>query len=179
MNHLKIFLASSIVEFADDRMSLKNFIRQIENILIDQNIFLRMFICEYADNAIADERKQNEFLREIDDSDIFLILSGKNLGAYTLEEYQYAVSLHERRNDGLPKILAAFKICDELGQSVKDFSAMLSADVERINFKEITELKAALVKVIGTLLPGGLIRVESNKVIIAEKTIKLYNKAGI
>jgi hypothetical protein len=173
MHHLKIFLASSIVEFEDDRLSLKNFIRQMENILIDHDIRLNMFRCEYADNALADERKQNDFLREIDDSDIFLILAGKNLGAYTLEEYQYAVNMHERRNDGLPKILAAFKICDAVGQSVKDFSAMLSADTERINFKEITELKAELAKVIGALLPSGILCVENGKVIIAGKTIKL------
>ena len=174
MRHLKIFLASSIVEFEDDRKSLKNFIRQMENILIDYDIFLRMFICEYADNAVADERKQNEFLREIDDSDIFLILAGKRLGAYTLEEYQYTVSLHEKRNDGLLKILAAFKTCDEVEQSIKDFSAILSADTERIDFREITGVKFELAKVIGSLLPGGIpFSVESGKVIIAGKAIKI------
>jgi hypothetical protein len=174
MKHLKIFLASSIVEFADDRISLKNFIRQMENVLIDHGIYLRMFICEYADNAVADERKQNEFLREIDDSDIFLILAGQNLGSYTLEEYQYAVAVYERRNDGLPKILTAFKTCDEVGQSIEDFSAMLSANTERVDFGEIPELKAALAGIIGTLLPGGILRVENGKITVAGKTIKLW-----
>jgi hypothetical protein len=144
----------------------------MENILIDHDIRLRMFRCEYADNSLADERKQNEFLREIDDSDIFLILAGKKLGAYTLEEYQYALCVHERRNDGLPKILAAFKTCDEVGQSVKDFSAMLSVDTERINFKEITELEVTLARTIGALLPDGILCIENGKVIIAGKTIK-------
>jgi hypothetical protein len=173
MHHLKIFLASSIVEFADERLSLKNFIRKMDDILVDHGIYLRLFICEYADNAVADERKQNEFLREIDDSDIFLILVGKNLGNYTLEEYQYAVAVYERRNDGLPKIMAAFKACDEIGQSVKDFSAILSAETERINFKDITELKIALAKAICPLLPSGILRVENDKVIIDEKLVKL------
>jgi hypothetical protein len=174
MRHLKIFLASSIVEFEDDRLSLKNFIRQMENILIDHDFRLNMFRCEYADNALADERKQNEFLREIDDSDIFLILAGKRLGAYTLEEYQYAVNLHEWRNDGLPKIIAAFKNCDEIEQSIKDFSTILSAYTERVDFTEITEVKTALAKVIGTLLGGDIpFSVESGKVIIAGKAINL------
>jgi DNA integrity scanning protein DisA with diadenylate cyclase activity len=171
MNLKKIFLASSIKEFADERLSLKNFIRKMDDILVDHDKYLRLFICEYADNAVADERKQNEFLREIDDSDIFLILAGKNLGDYTLEEYQYAVTVHGRRNDGLPKILAAFKTCDETGQSIKDFSAILSADAERIDFKEITEIKVALAKAICPLLPSGIVHVENDKVIIAGKAI--------
>ena len=75
MKTIKIFLASSIKEFADERISLKNFVRQLENALIDYGVFLKMFICEYADNAVADGRKQDEFSREIDDnfhSDIIL-----------------------------------------------------------------------------------------------------------
>ena len=63
MKTIKIFLASSIKEFADERISLKNFVRQMENALIDYGVFLKMFICEYADNAIADGRKQDEFAR--------------------------------------------------------------------------------------------------------------------
>jgi hypothetical protein len=172
MKEIKIFLASSIVEFADDRISLKNLIRKIDDILVDHDIYLRMFICEYADNAVADERKQNEFLREIDDSDVFLILVGKNLGNFTLEEYQYAVAVYEKRKDDLPIIMVAFKACDEVGQSVKDFSTILSADTERINFKEIAELKVALVKAICPLLPSGIIRVESDKIMVTEKPVK-------
>jgi hypothetical protein len=174
LKHLKIFLASSIKEFAEERMSLKDFVRKMNDILVDHNIYLRMFICEYASNALADGRKQNEFTREIDDSDIFLLLAGKNLGDYTLEKYKHAVDMHKQRNDGLPKIIAAFKHCDSVEQSIANFSAMLSANVERINFKEITEVKAALARVICTLLHGNIsFCVENGKVIIAGKTVRL------
>jgi len=170
----KIFLASSIIEFADERLLLKNIVRKINDILIDYDIYIRMFICEYADNALASERKQNEFSREIDDSDIFFILAGKNLGDYTLEEYRYAVNIYEHRNDGFPKILAIFKTCDKVEQSITNFSANLSANTERVNYKEVAELKVAFVTAIGTLLPNSIsFRIENDKVIIAEKTIKL------
>jgi len=174
MKQKKIFLASSIKEFADERLLLKNIVRKMNDILIDHDIYIRMFICEYADNALANERKQNEFLKEIDDSDIFLILAGKNLGDYTLEEYRYAVNIYEYRNEGFPKILAIFKTCDKVEQSITDFSVNLSANTERVNYKEIAELKVAFITAIGTLLPNSIpFRVENDKVIIVGRAIKL------
>ena len=174
MKQLKIFLASSINEFAGERLVLKNFVRQMENILIDHDTRLRMFICEYADNAVSDGRKQNEFLAEIDDSDIFLILTGVRLGGYTLEEYQYALALQEKRNDGLPRIVAAIKSCDSPEQTATDFSVALSPSAQRADFTELAELKTALASAIGALLDDSIsFRIESNKVFIAEKAVKL------
>ena len=150
MKTIKIFLASSIKEFATERISLKNFIRQMENILIDDGVFIKMFICEYADNAVADGRKQDEFSKEIDDSDIFVILAGEHLGEFTLEEYEYALNVKKQRGNG--KILACFKVCEKTGQSVKDFSDNLSADAIRVDFNDTSDLKAALETVINDMI---------------------------
>ena len=172
MKKIKIFLASSIKEFADERISLKNFVRQMQNVLVDYNIHVKMFICEYADNSVADGRKQDDFSREIDDSDIFLILTGVRLGEYTLEEYHYALDIFKKRGDG--KVMACFKVCDEVEQSAKDFSQILIADAHRTDFSNAAELKAALAQVIGAMISETVsVRVEDGKALIAEKVIKL------
>ena len=172
MKTIKIFLASSIKEFAEERISLKNFVRKMENVLIDHAVFLKMFICEYADNAIADGRKQDEFSREIDDSDIFFILVGQHIGEYTLEEYEYALNIQRQRGDGT--ILACFKVCDEVRQSVMDYSEKLDANAVRVDFDNVTELKAAFARVIGKMLCDTVpIHIENEKVLIAGKAVKL------
>ena len=172
MKKIKIFLASSIKEFADERMSLKNFVRQIGNVLVDYDVFVRMFICEFADNSVADGRKQDDFSREIDDSDIFFILTGVRLGDYTLEEYHYAMDVFKRRGDGV--ILACFKVCEAVEQSAKSFSEILSPDAERSDFTNAAGLKAALAMVIDKMISGTVsIEVKDGKALLAGKEIKL------
>ena len=145
----------------------------MENALIDHGVSLRMFVCEYADNAIADGRKQDDFSREIDDCDIFLILVGKRLGAFTLEEYDYALETQRRRVGGLPRILAAFKPLDDVGESARSFAENLSANAIRAEFNDISELKAALALAIGELLGGVVhIQVKSDRIVIAERIIR-------
>ena len=175
MKKIKLFLASSIVEFADERHALKSFIGQLNNVLIDHNIFLRMFICEYADNSIICGRKQDKFLHEIDNCDIFLILAGRVLGDYTLEEYEYALKVQSQRKDNLPKILAGFKVCNDVEQSVKDFSLGVDRNVKQITFKETAGLKKALAASIGELLNGIIdFGINENQCIITHKTINLH-----
>ena len=174
MRRIKIFLASSIVEFEHERHALKNFCRQLENALIDCDIYLRMFVCEYADNAVAAGRKQDEFSHEIDDSDIFLILVGKRLGDFTLEEYDYVLETQRRRGDGLPKILAAFSACGDVEQSAGDFAKNLSVDAVPIEFDDVGKIKAALALSICELLNGAVsYKIENERIIVAEKVIKL------
>jgi hypothetical protein len=172
MRTIKVFLASSIKEFANERISLKNFVRQMANVLIDHDVYLKMFICEYADNAIADGRKQDEFSREIDDSDIFLIIVGRHIGEYTLEEYQYALDIQNRRGDG--KIMACFKICEDTTVELINFKENLSAASVKAEFSEIAELKSAFASVIGEMLGDTvLIEAGTDSVSIAGKIVRL------
>ena len=174
MKRIKIFLASSIKEFENERLALKNFNRQMENALIDHGISLRMFVCEYADNAIADGRKQDDFSREIDDCDVFLVLVGKRMGAFTLEEYEYALEAQCRRGDGLPMVLAAFKPYDDADDSTRSFAENLSAKAIRADFNDIVELKAALALTLGERLSSAIhIKVENERIVVAEKVIKM------
>ena len=92
MKSYQIFLASSLNEFKDERNEIGDFIRRIQDILIDYHIRLKLFECEFYDNSVASLRKQEEYNEEIKRSQIFLMLVGKTVGMYTLEEYHVAQS---------------------------------------------------------------------------------------
>lgn len=91
MRTIKIFLASSINEFKDERNEIGDLIRRIQDKLIDKNIRIKLFECEFFDNSISNlGRKQNDYNEENKTSDIFIMLIGKRLGNYTKEEYEVA-----------------------------------------------------------------------------------------
>ncbi|MCL2063390.1 MAG: DUF4062 domain-containing protein [Candidatus Cloacimonetes bacterium] len=166
--NIKIFLASSIEEFADERQSLKNFIRQIKNVVIDHNIMINMFICEFSDKAITNGRKQEQFLTEIDDCNIFLLLIGKKMGKYTFEEYEYAKNLKKQQVEGFPIIIAGFKICDDSESTINVFFENIPSDTLKLKFTEITDFKEILLSVILEILKNELtneIQQRLNKII--------------
>ena len=59
MKKLKIFLASSIVELKEERNEIGDFIRRIQDELIDMDYRIQLFECEFFDNSIALTRKQD------------------------------------------------------------------------------------------------------------------------
>ena len=170
MECVKIFLASSVSEFSDERIELKDFTRRLADALIDHDVRLRLFICEYADNAIAAGRMQMEYNKEIDNSDLFLMLVGQNLGEYTLEEYEYALSA--RRAKGSPKIIAAFRRCGIENEYIAAFAEKISAeDADQITFETTEELKAALASVIAGKLGGKAeLRIGDGRITVNGKT---------
>lgn len=92
MNNLpkKIFIASSIVEFENER-------DVIENYLWKQNGNGKLTViplrCENADPAMNAKRKEDDFCSDIAQSDVCLFILGKKVGVYTQEEYYYAQNL--------------------------------------------------------------------------------------
>ena len=88
---IKIFLASSIVEFKEVRNEIGALVRRVQDILINDDIRVNLFICEYYDSSLSVRgRKQDDYMDELVKSDIFLMLVGKKLGDYTKEEFNKA-----------------------------------------------------------------------------------------
>ena len=85
MRTIKIFLASSVVEFKEERQELAAFANSINKKIVKRDIFLEMIMCEDLSNAMAKERKQDEYNEYIRDSDYVLMLFGKTVGKYTIE----------------------------------------------------------------------------------------------
>lgn len=93
MLQTKIFIASSIVEFERERDIIENYLWRKNAAGGISVIPLR---CENVDPAMCATRKEDDFCKYIEDSDVCLFLLGKKVGKYTVEEYEYAQSLVEK-----------------------------------------------------------------------------------
>lgn len=98
MKIIKFFIASSIDEFFTERQSLKAFISQLNDIYIRRGIYFELILCEYLSNAIQKYGSQEMYNSKIRECDYFYILVGKDLGEYTLQEYEVAID-HFKKND--------------------------------------------------------------------------------
>lgn len=122
MKKIKIFLASSIVEFKDIRHKIGEYVLEYNNKILDQEIKIKLFECEYYDSSISVlNRKQDEYMEILKESDIFVMFVGKKLGNYTKEEYELAKKENIQRN------IFFFKSKD-IDSSVIDFKKELIND---------------------------------------------------
>lgn len=130
MKFIKIFLASSIVEFRNERQQMGNFIRSLNDIYVKRGIYFELAICEDLGESVALERKQQEYNEAIRESQYFYIVFGKSAGQYTIEEFY--VALDQFRKSGAPRIFTYFKTLPEgeqAEQSVMDFMEQLSSQI--------------------------------------------------
>ncbi len=166
MQKYQIFLASSINEFKDERNEIGDLIRKIQDILIDYEIKIKLFECEFFDNTIALGRKQGEYNEQIKKSQSFIMLVGSKLGQYTLEEYNIAI------NSQIP-IYVLFKNT-QYDQSVEDFKNQIDENVNCYNYTTIQEMKTVIAKIIQNLCKTEIsIQIKENKIQIENKYIKL------
>lgn len=119
---IRIFLASSIVEFANERMAIENFIRNISDKFEENyDVKIQPLLCENFDDAYSKIRKQEEYNEKIRNSDLCFFIFFTKAGEYTREEFEVARKKFEET--GKPKIYTYFKVIkDETAeQSLYDF----------------------------------------------------------
>lgn len=141
MRTIKIFLASSVVEFKRERQELAAFANSINKKIVKRDIFLEMIMCEDLSNAMALERKQDEYNEYIRNSDYVLMLLGKTVGKYTIEEFNVAWECY--RKCGKPEIFTYFKEFpqgEEVEESVLDFMERLDKQL-RHYYSRYTDLE--------------------------------------
>ena len=129
MKQIKIFLASSICEFAQERQGLKGYISALNDIYVERGVYFKLILCENLGNALSSERKQEEYNQEIRDSQFFYVILGSEAGDYTREEFEVArKSFLEKQT---PKIYTYFKQLPEgeAKQSVLDFMGQLDKEL--------------------------------------------------
>ena len=144
MKKIKIFLASSIREFQYERNLIGDTIRKLQDYLIDDGIRINLFECEFADNSISNRRKQEIYNEELSDTDIFIMLVGKTIGEFTLEEY------NEAKKRGVKNIAIIFK---DLKYDIKVENLKNALINEEIyNYKTDLELVNAIKSIINTKL---------------------------
>lgn len=97
MKIIEIFLASSIKEFTKERMAIRAFCADIEDVLDDYGYAIKLFVCEEFDpsiQAVRTQDKYNEFIRR--PCEIFFSIYGKKAGEYTIEEMNVAIDTYNK-----------------------------------------------------------------------------------
>ena len=87
MQKVKIFLASSIVEFKNERNLIGDVVRKLQDEWIEKEIRIKLFECEFFENNLVLGGLQKKYNDELKDTDIFIMLVGKKIGKYTKEEF--------------------------------------------------------------------------------------------
>ena len=94
------FIASSS-ELKRERMELVDLMQDMNDILVEHSIKLKPVLWEYMDSSMRAERKEDEYLAKLRESEICIVLFWQILGEYTVEELDVAIK--EMRSGGCPK----------------------------------------------------------------------------
>lgn len=122
MKTIKLFIASS-AELTRERMELVDLMQDMNDDLEGRNIKLKPVLWEYMDSSMRAERKEDEYLAKLRESEICIVLFWQILGEYSVEELDVAVE--EMRAGRCPnEVHVLFKEPAE------------NASVELISFKE-------------------------------------------
>ena len=109
---INVFLGSSIVEFANERMAIENFIRNVSDSFEERyDIKIQPLLCENFDDAYSKVRKQEEYNQKIRESEFCFFIFFTKAGEYTVEEFETARKKFE--DTGKPKIYTYFKVIGE------------------------------------------------------------------
>ena len=169
MKYFKLFIASSIVEFAQERASLSDFIRSLNDIYVPRGIYFQLTICEDFSNAVAKDRKQAEYNQTIREAQYFYILFGRGSdraddAIYTIEEFDTA--LNQFRKAGAPKIYTYFRQLPEgesASKNIRDFMNRLDQEIGHYysTFGNVDTIKLnMLLELTRDQTVGGTVKVE-------------------
>ena len=169
MKYIKLFIASSIIEFAQERASLSDFIRSLNDIYVPRGIYFQLTICEDFSNAVAKDRKQAEYNQTIREAQYFYILFGRGSdraddAIYTIEEFDTA--LNQFRKAGAPKIYTYFRQLPEgesASKNIRDFMNRLDQEIGHYysTFGNVDTIKLnMLLELTRDQTVGGTVKVE-------------------
>jgi hypothetical protein len=166
-NEIKVFLASSS-ELELERVHIGDFFNDINSILADTAVRVRLLKWEVFDPSYKGERKQAEYDQQVKKSDIFIALFRTIAGKYTIEEAEVAQNNYAQNKK--PQELYCFiqDSQEERKFDIDELKSQFRTDYVFDSFKDITDLKHKLINI---LLP----RLSACGVIVAEteKFIKI------
>lgn len=180
MKYIKLFIASSVVEFAAERKELSDFIRSLNDIYVERDIYFKLVICEDVSNAVATERKQEEYNAFIRDSQYFYIIFGKgndqdDNAVYTIEEFD--VALEQFKKSGAPRIYTYFRQLPEgesAGKNILAFMQRLDKEIGHYysTFGSIDSIKLnLLLELTRDPAVGGTVKIEDGNAILDNRTV--------
>lgn len=170
MVDIKIFLASSIVEFEKERMELSNHILRLNNQYHKRGVYFTLVICENLSSELVREGKQEEYNREIEDSQYVYILVGNRLGSYTREEFDIALRHFQEKES--PRIHTFFvheAYGIEADESVRAFMDYIDKELNHY-YNEVDNIDAVkldlTLELIANPAVGGDVQIEDGKALL-------------
>ena len=145
-SEIKVFLASSS-ELDLERAHVGDLFNDINTILADTNVRLRLLKWENFNPAYTGERKQGEYDKEVKKADVFIALYRSVDGPYTKEEVNVAKETHEQQ--GKPELHCFIQDYPEKREfDVDELKAQLGADYIVDSFADAKDLKRKIVKIL-------------------------------
>ena len=150
-SEIKVFLASSS-ELDLERAHVGDLFNDINSILADTNVRLRLLKWENFDPAFTGERKQGEYDEQVKRADIFIALFRSLAGKYTIEEADVAKEAY-KQNKRPEKLYCLFQDYPEKREfDVDELKARLGADYIVDSFADVKDLKHKIVKILSPWL---------------------------
>jgi len=169
---IKVFLASSS-ELDLERAHIGDLCNDINSLLADTVVRMRLLKWEVFDPLFKGERKQSEYDQQVKKADIFIALFRSKAGKFTLEEVDVAIASHTQNQR--PQELYCFiqDYREKREFDLDELKAKLSADYIMDSFADIKDLKLKLIKLlIPHLCACGITVTETDKFIqIGQVTI--------
>ena len=130
------------------RVNIGDLFNDINSLLVNSNIRLRLLKWEVFDPSYKEERKQDEYAQYIKKSDIFIALFKIVCGKFTLEEIEVAFveNNFKRKPDDLYIFIQDTK--DKRNFCIDDLINNYGKSFKFDNFENIKELKLKLLKLL-------------------------------
>jgi tetratricopeptide (TPR) repeat protein len=159
---IHIFLASSITDLKDDREAIGNFIRQMNNIYYNQDLYIYLHMCEdeSEDHSMKKGGTQKSLDDEIRESDMCFVLFWHKAGDYT--EHELQVALEGLKLNSNPKIEVYFKNLAE-GESLTNDVRRVMEEIDQkfLHYhREYSHIDSLKLGVITQLQVHGFLRVD-------------------
>lgn len=186
MKEIKIFLASSINEFRNERFDLGDFIRKLTDQTIEQDVYLKFSICEDMSNAVSKDRKQGDYNEEIRNSDFFYVIFGNKAGDYTIEELEVAAKQFKESTDNKPNIYVYHQKSFEnttISEQGKKVLAHIKNEIANISYRDYTSIDDMKLEIAKDLLQkeafNGEFTIEKDKVLLNGKKLFAFEKTAL
>lgn len=174
MKRIKIFLASSVEDLREDRLQVGDFFRQLNELYLDSGVHFSLIKCEDYDSSIVDGGKQQEFDREIRESELVFFLFFKKVGDYTRHELE--VALEAFQNQTKPRVIIYFKYVnniEEVEHEVHDFMQFVDREMKHYynTYGNIDTLK------LGILMQIKLLKLDRSEIKLENGAVLLNGQA--
>ncbi|MDE6273918.1 MAG: hypothetical protein K2L87_02595, partial [Clostridiales bacterium] len=190
---IRIFLGSSIVEFARERDELDLFIRTVSDKFEEKyDTKIVPLRCETVDGSMTLGRKQEQYNELIKESEMCFFIFFTKAGEFTREEFEVAYRSFVCSDGVKPKIYVYFKnvpdgvevdpsikaFMDEIDQTFHHYYGTFD-DIDTIKLRILLQLKIQEMDFVKVELEGESVAVDGEKIMKIDGVSEFFNSADL